>query len=139
MARTSDTIGALKAKLNPGWSDDLCFHFAGLELQNERSLSQCGIAPNDTIEVTLVRSEGMRVFVKLFSTGVTFVTHTVELNSSDSVSLLKIKIWVLTGVPPWDSRLIFAGRRLELERTLASYNIQHECTIHMVLQQSLAH
>jgi hypothetical protein len=100
-----------------------------MELQNERSLSQCGIAPHDTIEVTLVRSDGMRVFVKMLTgRGLCF-----EMNSSDSVSLLKIKIWVLEGIPPWHSRLIFAGRQLEGERTLASYNIQHECTIFFLM------
>ncbi len=136
LARPSDTIGALKVKLNPGCSDDLRFHFAGVELQNERSLSQC-IAPNDTIDVTLARkvlSGRMQIFVKsgydFDGTGADVQTITFEMNSFDSVSLVKIKIWVLTGDPLQQSLLSFGGQLLEDERTLASYNIQHESTIH---------
>ena len=132
MARPSDTIGALKDKMMRivGASElarDLRFHFAGVELQNERSLSQCGIALNDTLEVTLALSGEMPIFVKT----VTSHTFTIDMNSSDSFNLLKIKMWVLTGLQ-LSEMVLTNGRNLEYERPLSDYDIQRECTIFLI-------
>lgn len=60
-------------------------------------------------------------------------TVVMPCSPEDTIDSIKIGIQEKEGIPPEYQRLIFAGRQLEPERTVASYGIQHKSTVYLVL------
>jgi hypothetical protein len=58
----------------------------------------------------------------------------VEAEEEDTIEDIKNKIMEKEGVPVDQQRLIFGGKQLESDKTLADYDVQEDSTFHMVLR-----
>jgi ubiquitin C len=59
---------------------------------------------------------------------------TLEVDSSDTIAVVKTRIFDGTCIPPDYQDLLFAGKKVEEDRTLADYNIQNGSILDVVLR-----
>ena len=107
--------------------------FAGQQLEDDKPLTFYQIFNSSATETSrhlvLRLRDGMKIFVKTLSDK----TIEVQVDPSETIEIVKVKIHEQEGISPCDQRLLQDGRDLADLRTLSDYGIKHKSTLQLDL------
>lgn len=133
--RGDDTVEDVKMKILQQEGippDQQLLFFAGQQLEDEKPLTHYGLfsTTTETAKHLVLRlRDGMKIFVKTLSDK----TIEVQVDPSETIEIVKVKIHEQEGISPCDQRLLIDGRDLYDMKTLSEYGIKHKATLHLDL------
>ena len=125
----SDVIEDLKAAILDQEGiplDQQILVFAGKQLKNEWTLSNCNIPKGSTLHLVLKIS----VVIKTLR-GKTVTVLTVDTN--DTIESIKCRLHNKIGLPAEEQRLLINGEQLENKQNLSYYNIENGSTLQLII------
>ncbi|CAI9118140.1 OLC1v1019665C1 [Oldenlandia corymbosa var. corymbosa] len=129
--KRSDTVRDLKELLNEkeGISENLQhLFFSGERLRDDQMLVDCGIQQNSALLCFVKNIVPLKLFVKLTNNQ----KVAVIARSCDTIKDVRSSILATERIHSDDFNLVYAGKLLENDKTLASLNIQGGVTLHMI-------
>lgn len=103
--------------------------FAGLPLDEERTLAFYGITDSSRLHISIRLRGGMMIKVKTL----TGKEIEIDIEPSDTIERVKERVEEKEGIPPIQQRLIFAGKQMNDDKTARDYNIEGGSVLHLVL------
>ena len=129
----SDTIGIVKVKIQDKEGippDQQRLMYTGEELEDDHTLDDCNVKEESKLTLVLRLRGGYRIHVKTL----TGKTITLEVEASDTIGIVKVKIQDKEGIPPDQQRLMYTGEELEDDHTLDDCNVKEESKLTLVLR-----
>lgn len=107
---------------------------SGEELEQEMLVQEVEAAARKagssvTAAASLPSRPGVQFFVRMMSEGKTMV---IQANVNDTVKSIHERIQIMTGIPVIEQRLIYRGKQLQWEQTLADCAIQNDAGLQLV-------